>query len=66
MDRTHLRWFTEASLADEVAGAGWTVMRFGQVDTGRSGRLNALAGGRLNGLLAVQIQLLARRAIGPP
>lgn len=62
MDRTHLRWFTQASLADALADAGWRALRWGCLTTGKSGRLNSLAGGRLDGLLAPQIQLVAGRA----
>lgn len=61
MDRTHLRWFTQASLADALADAGWRVLRWGRLTIGKSGRLNSLAGGRLDGLLAPQIQLVAGR-----
>ena len=61
MDRTHLRWFTHRSLADALSRAGWEMVRIGEVRSGRSGRVNTLAAGRLNGLLTVQIQLVARR-----
>jgi 2-polyprenyl-3-methyl-5-hydroxy-6-metoxy-1,4-benzoquinol methylase len=59
MDRTHLRWFTEASLADALAVAGWRVLRWGRLSSGKSGRVNMLARGRLNGFLAPQIQVVA-------
>jgi 2-polyprenyl-3-methyl-5-hydroxy-6-metoxy-1,4-benzoquinol methylase len=59
MDRSHLRWFTEASLAGALEEAGWRVRRWGRLSTGRSGRVNTLARGRLNGLLAPQIQVVA-------
>jgi 2-polyprenyl-3-methyl-5-hydroxy-6-metoxy-1,4-benzoquinol methylase len=59
MDRTHLRWFTEASLADALSAAGWGVQRWGRVTTGKSGSVNRVARGRLNGLLAPQIQVVA-------
>lgn len=62
MDRTHLRWFTQASLAAALADAGWRVLRWGSLTTGKSGHLNSLSGGRLDGLLAPQIHLVAGRA----
>jgi 2-polyprenyl-3-methyl-5-hydroxy-6-metoxy-1,4-benzoquinol methylase len=62
MDRTHLRWFTEASLASAIERAGWHALRWGRLATGKSGRLNSIAGGRLNGVLAPQIQLVAGRS----
>ena len=61
MDRTHLRWFTQASLADAVRRAGWRPRRWGSLSAGKRGRLNSLSGGRLNGFLAQQIQLVAIR-----
>jgi 2-polyprenyl-3-methyl-5-hydroxy-6-metoxy-1,4-benzoquinol methylase len=64
MDRTHLRWFTEASLADALEEAGWRVRRWGRLSGGRSGRVNTLARGRLNGLLAPQIQVVATPRAG--
>jgi 2-polyprenyl-3-methyl-5-hydroxy-6-metoxy-1,4-benzoquinol methylase len=64
MDRTHLRWFTEASLADALATAGWSVRRWGRVTTGKSGLVNRLARGHLNGFLAGQIQLVASPETG--
>ncbi len=63
MDRTHLRWFTEASLVDAIMVAGWHPLSSGRLRAGRSGRMNTLARGVLNGLLARQVQLLARRPV---
>jgi 2-polyprenyl-3-methyl-5-hydroxy-6-metoxy-1,4-benzoquinol methylase len=66
MDRTHLRWFTEASLTAALLTAGWKVARRGRLASGKSGRLNSLTGGRLNGYLAPQIQLVAVNAAADP
>lgn len=60
MDRTHLRWFTQASLADALVGAGWRPQRWGNLRTGKSGSLNQLSGYRLNGFLAPQLQVVAK------
>jgi 2-polyprenyl-3-methyl-5-hydroxy-6-metoxy-1,4-benzoquinol methylase len=65
MDRTHLRWFTHASLADVLADAQWQVDRWGHLRSGKSGSLNELSGYRLNGILAPQLQLVASPGGGP-
>lgn len=60
MDRTHLRWFTAASMTDELRTAGWSVERRSGVCGPRRGRLNRLTRRRFEDVLAFQLHLAAR------
>jgi 2-polyprenyl-3-methyl-5-hydroxy-6-metoxy-1,4-benzoquinol methylase len=60
MDRTHLRWFTAASMTDELRSAGWTVERRGGNCGPWRGRLNRLTRRRFEDVLAFQLHLAAR------
>jgi 2-polyprenyl-3-methyl-5-hydroxy-6-metoxy-1,4-benzoquinol methylase len=56
MDRTHLRWFTKKSLTDELLKAGWRPEKWGRPSGQRSLRISQLFQGRLDELLAPQLQ----------
>lgn len=61
MDRGHLRWFTQRTLHDAVADAGWAPERMGGVLLGRvATTLMTATGGRGHGLAYHQLHLLAR------
>jgi 2-polyprenyl-3-methyl-5-hydroxy-6-metoxy-1,4-benzoquinol methylase len=60
MDRTHLRWFTAASMADELGQAGWQIERRGGAFGPVRGRLNRVTRGYCQDLLAHQLHLVAR------
>jgi 2-polyprenyl-3-methyl-5-hydroxy-6-metoxy-1,4-benzoquinol methylase len=59
MDRTHLRWFTRASLARELELAGWTPVLWGMPDGHRSRRLDRATLGRLGDFLVPQLRVVA-------
>jgi 2-polyprenyl-3-methyl-5-hydroxy-6-metoxy-1,4-benzoquinol methylase len=59
MDRTHLRWFTQRSLADQLEAAGWRAVRFGRPSAGRTRRLDRATGGRLSDVLVAQLRVVA-------
>lgn len=63
MDRGHLRWFTHDSIRRDLASCGWTPTRWsGSLGTGRRALANRLSRGRLVGLLAHQVYVLASRS----
>lgn len=62
MDRTHLRWFTRASLANELGLAGWQPVVWGKPDGARSRQLDRLTLGRFGDFLLPQLRVVARPA----
>jgi 2-polyprenyl-3-methyl-5-hydroxy-6-metoxy-1,4-benzoquinol methylase len=62
MDRTHLRWFTRASLGDDLAASGWQPRIWGSPDGARSRRLDRALGGRFGDFLVPQLRVVAGRA----
>jgi 2-polyprenyl-3-methyl-5-hydroxy-6-metoxy-1,4-benzoquinol methylase len=63
MDRTHLRWFTSASLIEDLRTAGWMVRRRGGTCGPWRGQLNRLTGRLFEDVLAYQVHLVAE-AVG--
>jgi 2-polyprenyl-3-methyl-5-hydroxy-6-metoxy-1,4-benzoquinol methylase len=60
MDRTHLRWFTRASLANELGLAGWQPTVWGKPEGAHSRQLDRLTLGRLGDFLVPQLRVVAR------
>jgi 2-polyprenyl-3-methyl-5-hydroxy-6-metoxy-1,4-benzoquinol methylase len=61
MDRTHLRWFTRASLGQALAETGWRPVEWGGSVSPRLRRANHTLGGRLEPFFAGQNYVLAAR-----
>jgi 2-polyprenyl-3-methyl-5-hydroxy-6-metoxy-1,4-benzoquinol methylase len=60
MDRTHLRWFTQRSLARELQLAGWTAVVWGTPDGTRSRRVDRASLGLLREYLVPQLRVVAQ------
>jgi 2-polyprenyl-3-methyl-5-hydroxy-6-metoxy-1,4-benzoquinol methylase len=63
MDRTHLRWFTRASLASELLTAGWAPTTWGRPHAGRSRQLDRVTLGRVGDFLLPQLRVVSRLAL---
>jgi len=59
MDRTHLRWFTQRSLANELELAGWQPVVWGTPDGRRSRLLDRASLGLLQDFLVPQLRAVA-------
>jgi SAM-dependent methyltransferase len=62
MDRTHLRWFTRASLGRDLVSAGWKPLMWGAPDGARSRRIDRALRGLLGDFLVPQLRVIAGRA----
>lgn len=60
MDRTHLRWFTHASMNDALRAVGWTPIVWGRPVGGKRGLADRVTGRAITGFLQRQIQVVAR------
>jgi 2-polyprenyl-3-methyl-5-hydroxy-6-metoxy-1,4-benzoquinol methylase len=60
MDRTHLRWFTHASMNDALLAAGWTAIVWGRPVLGKRRLADRLTGHTVTSFLQRQIQVIAR------
>jgi 2-polyprenyl-3-methyl-5-hydroxy-6-metoxy-1,4-benzoquinol methylase len=60
MDRTHLRWFTKASLKNELGLAGWRPIVWGKPDGTLSRQVDRLTLGRFGDFLIPQLRVVAR------
>jgi hypothetical protein len=60
MDRTHVRWFTAASLTEQLHTGGWAVERRAGAFGPRRGWLNWLTRPYYEDVFAHQLYLMAR------